>query len=98
MALGNKIIVSQNPRGRVIEGKMDGTPKPGTVVQIKAATEPVAGRYTFTAYNRDADANRPASPIMVLMENFRGSDATTAYVASEQCRAYMPLPIVTGKR
>lgn len=90
MALGNKIVIAQDPRGRQIEGKLSGALKPGTCVQLSAATEPVAGRYQWEVWDAGADGDQRL--VAVLMENFRGDDATTAYVTLEQCRIYIPLP------
>jgi hypothetical protein len=91
MARGNEIIVSANPRGVFLEGIVSGTPKPGTCMQIKAATEMVNGRFTYEAYNRDADGNR--YPIIVLLpDNLRGKLATEAYADGDRGFFYCPLP------
>ena len=63
----DQIIVSSNPKGDFEEATIDGTPKPGTVMTVKAATEPVAGKFTYEAYNRDADGN--LAEIAVLLED-----------------------------
>lgn len=86
----NKIVLTPYPAGRFIEGVIDGTPKPGTCMTIKAATEPDSGgRLTWEAFNRDADSNRAL--FAVLCENFRGSGPDTAYVAGERGRLYFPV-------
>lgn len=91
MAKGNEIIVSANPRGAFLEGYVSGTPKPGTVMQIKAATEPKGGRFTYEVFNGAADAERAA--IIVLLPNqLLGKIATDAYVDGERCFLYCPLP------
>lgn len=93
MAKGNNIIVSDDPKGRILQGYVDGTPLPGTIMQIKAATDPVGNRFTFEAYNRDADGNRPQGPIMVLLEDaISGKTKDDAYVDGDPCRVYCPLP------
>jgi hypothetical protein len=89
MARGTGIIVSAEPRGRFIEGIVSGTPKPGTVMEIKAATEPVGGRHTWEAFNADADGNQRL--IAVLLENsLLGELATTAYADGDRCTLYVP--------
>lgn len=91
MALGNEIILSPEPRGRFFEGTIEGTPKPGTLMQIKAATEPVNGRYTYEAYNRAADGDR--YPLLVLLpDHYQGKTATDAYVTGTRGFLYAPLP------
>lgn len=95
MAKGNEIIVSANPRGVFLEGVVSGTPLPGTIMQIKAATAADAhtGRMTYEAYNRDADGDRPQGPIMVLLpDQLQGRLRSTAYADGERCFLYCPLP------
>lgn len=87
----NTIIVSQEPRGRFFDGYVSGTPKPGTCMQIKAATEPVSGRHTWEVYNRAADGTRAL--IVVLLENhLEGQGVDTAYVTGKMGHFYCPLP------
>jgi hypothetical protein len=89
----NKIVLSGEPKGRFLEGIVDGTPKPGTIMQIKAATEPVGGKHTWEVYNRAADGERPQGPLAVLTENWKlGKTPTDAYVDEEQCMMYVPNP------
>ena len=80
MARGNEIVLT-SPYGRKMEGIIDGTPKPGTIMQIKAATAAVGGRLTWEVYNRDATGNRPQGPIAVLdIDHLQGRTADDAYV------------------
>lgn len=89
---GNEIVLT-SPYGRKIEGIIDGTPKPGTIVQIKAATEPVNGRHTFEVYNRDADGNRPQGPLYLLdIDHLQGKTYSDAYVDGDRCFAWALLP------
>lgn len=87
----NKILVS--PAGghpySFKEGIIDGTPKPGTCMTIKAAVEPVNGRFTYEAFNRDADANR-AEVIVLLEDELQGYGVSTAYVSGTRGRLYVP--------
>lgn len=70
MAKGLSIVVSADPRGVFLEGIISGTPKPGTCMQVKAATAPVGGRFTFEVVSRSSGA---IGPIWVLREDdFQG--------------------------
>ena len=65
----------------------------GTVMQLKAATEPVNGRYTYEVYNRDADGNRPQGALWVLLEDdIQGKTVDDAYVNATTGKLYAPLP------
>lgn len=89
----NTIIVSQEPRGRFFDGYISGTPKPGTVMQLKAATEPVSGRHTWEAYDRAADGDRPKGPVVVLLEDaLQGKGIDGAYENGKMGHLYVPLP------
>jgi len=89
MASGNEIIVSGNPKGVFLEGTVNGTPKPGTVMQINAAQEPVGGRHDWTAYNVDADGNQRLVAVL-LPDSLQGKVATDAYVDGDRCFLYVP--------
>jgi len=90
MAKGNDIIVASTPRGKFIEGIVSGTPKPGTLMQIKAAVEPVGGRLTYEAYAPGTDGER--RPILVLLaDDLQGKLATDAYVTGTRCKLYAPI-------
>ena len=90
---GSEIIVSGNPKGVFLEGIIEGTPKPGTVMQIKAATEPVGGRHTWVVYAPpdSADGYRFAGPMAVLLpDQLQGKIATDAYVSGDRGSLYVP--------
>jgi len=90
---GTRVLITEEPRGRFVEGVVSGTPAPGTIMQIKAATAMDGnGRHTWEAYNRDADGNRPQGPLAVLLERGEGYDYETAYATGYQCFLYIPLP------
>lgn len=92
-ALYGSIIVSGEPRGNKIPVVIDGTPKPGTIMQIKAATAKEGGKYTAEVYNRDASGNNPQGPIMVLVENYlAGGTINTAYADGDWAWCYCPIP------
>lgn len=91
MAKGNEIIISSNPRGQFLEGIVSGTPKPGTCMQVKAATEPEGGRFTWEVYNATADGDQRL--IAVLLPNHAmGVMETTAYTTGTRCYMYCPVP------
>lgn len=90
-ARGSGIIVNAEPRGRFLEGIISGTPKPGTAMQIDFSVALQGGRHTWVVYNRDADGNRPAGPIGILLpDDLQGQLATTAYVTGTRCFLYVP--------
>lgn len=91
MSIGNEIIASAEPRGRFIEGIISGTPKPGTVMQVKAATEMIGGRFTWEVYNVDSDGDQRLIAVL-LPDQLQGRLATTAYVTGDRCFLYCPLP------
>jgi hypothetical protein len=91
MALGKDIIITANPKGNFIEGIVSGTPKPGTVMQIEAAVEPVGGRYSWEVF--DAGATGDQRIIAVLRaDTLSGKLETAAYVDNERCFLYFPIP------
>ncbi len=95
MALANRygsILVTTDARGRKFGGIISGTPKPGTVMQIKSSTEPVNGKYTWEAYAPGADGDNPKGPLVVLLEDYlQGKLITDAYVSGTLGNLYCPL-------
>lgn len=90
---GNKILITENPRGRFIGGVISGTPLPGTIMQILAGTAVNGnGDHTWTAYNRSADGDNPQGPYALLLERGEGYDYETAYETGGQGFLYIPLP------
>jgi hypothetical protein len=89
----NTIVCTQEPRGRFKEGIIDGTPYPGTIMQIKAGVEEVGGRFTYEAYNQAADGDRPQGAIYILLEDaLQGKTIDDAYVSGTRGFLYAPLP------
>jgi hypothetical protein len=91
MPKGSEIIVSANPQGKFLEGYVSGTPKPGTIMQIKAATAAVEGRFTWEAFNRNADGDFGICAVL-LPDSLQGAPVDTAYVSGARCFLYVPLP------
>lgn len=93
MARGNRIVVNPDAKGAYEWGFVTTAEKPGTILQIDASVALKAGKHTWVAYNRDADGNNPAGPFAVLVEDlYQGRDATTAIVAGDFSKLYIPLP------
>ena len=101
---GNTILITENPRGRTLQGIVDGTPKPGNIMQVMAVAVDANGNHTWGVYDRSADGDNPAGPLAVLLERGEGyapftisagdrtNDGGTAYTAGDQCMLYCPLP------
>ena len=88
MAQGNGIIVSSDPKGVFLEGTVDGTPKPGTVMQLNSQ-EPVSGRHDWTAYAPGTDGEQRLIAVL-LPDSLQGKLATDAYVDGDRCFLYVP--------
>lgn len=87
---GTKILLSAEPRGVFLEGPVSGTPKPGTVMQIKAATEPIGGAFTWEAFDAGADGDQRL--IAVLLEDrLQGRTYADAYADGERGFLYIPI-------
>src|SRR5258708_5368515 len=87
---GSTILLSANPKGTFIEGTMADTSKPGTCVQVKAATAYTNGRPSFVAAAPGTDGK----PVMhaILMEDWlQGIGTGTAYVSGTRAMAYVPI-------
>ena len=53
MPLGNKILISPEPKGVFLEGaKITGTPKPGVMMQIDVSESEIGGRFVWEVYNK----------------------------------------------
>ena len=92
---GNEILVSAEPNGRFLEGIVFGTPKPGTCMLLKAATEPVNGRHTWEVYSspRLSDAHGDQRLVAVLLPDvLQGKLYSDAYVTGSRCFLYCPIP------
>lgn len=97
MARGNNIIVTNEPRGRRVSVKIDGTPLPGTVMTVKPGTTVDSnGKFEYepagvTVGLMTADGTR--IPIAVLLEDRkRGRTVNDAYVDGDDAEVYFPLP------
>lgn len=86
---GNKILVSNDPKGRHESVVISGTPLPGTHMELVPATNAnAAGLFTYRALTR-ADGTK--GPICILLEDDeQGKIATDAYVSGKVGKVYWP--------
>lgn len=91
---GSTIIVSANPQGKFLEGTIVGTPKPGTMMQIKAGTEPTNGRHSWEPYGTTSNGGDGAPRMLaILLEDAeQGFTYDTAFVTGKRGRLYVPIP------
>lgn len=88
--LGTKILCEERPKGVFLEGYISGTPKPGTVMQVTAATEPINGRFKWEVFNQAADGT--LALIAVLLEKqHEGKIYSDAYVDGDWGYLYVPI-------
>ncbi len=91
MALGNKIVLTPEPRGRRIEYVISGNLLPGTVVQVQAGTARDAGnRLTVEAWNK-VGTGKPGIIMVLDFDWQQGKLATEAYVSGKRGFVYFPL-------
>lgn len=92
-ALYRSIVVNPDPQGRFLDAYINGTPKPGTFMQIKAAVEPVGGLFQWTAYASGTNGNRSAGPLGILLpDTLQGMTVDGTYVTGALGKIYIPLP------
>lgn len=75
----NEIVLKKMSDGQRLEGIISGTPKPGTFMQIKAATEPVGGRYTYEVYAPAAGDGTPRQLLILDIDDEQGKTNDDAY-------------------
>jgi len=92
MARGTEIIVSPERRGVFKEGYIGSglTPKPGTVLQLKASVAENNGRFTYEIYAPGTDGDR-RQLLVLLPDQLRGKLETDAYAAGDRCFLYVPV-------
>lgn len=89
MSKGNEIIVSSDPKGKFLEGVVSGTPKPGTIMEIKNSAM-ASGRPTWQAWSKASGATGLIA--VLLADDLQGLTNSTAYVSGTRCRLYVPVP------
>ena len=89
----NTIVITSPPKGNFISLILAGAYKPGIILDISPAVEPVGGKYTGRIATPGGDGQRNIGPYMILTEsNISGRTITTAYEAGETAIAYCPVP------
>lgn len=84
MAKGKAIVLTVEPKGVFKEGIAGESVLPGSMVAIKAATEPVSGRHTF-------DAATTGGFGIAFNTGLLGDTNTTAVASGYRVNAYCPL-------
>jgi len=97
---GTRILVTSKPRGVFEDVYVVGTPKPGTIMEIEPAVEPVGGLFHYAVYGTQAHAtghyvenDGDRKCIAVLVEKDQEGDTyDDAYVDDDLGRVYFPAP------
>jgi hypothetical protein len=95
MARGNCTIVTADPKGQFEEGYVatGQTFYPGMIVQRDYSVALKGGRWTYTAYNADADGGMPKGGYWVVTERFNAMVGVTmsgSYAAGARVEVYSP--------
>lgn len=89
-ARGSKVIISANPQGKFLEGVVQGTPKPGTVMEIVTPFYQ-NGRHLWRAFAPSGGSDGDKRVVAVLLEDdLQGKLITDAYVTLTRCFLYVP--------
>lgn len=88
---GLDIVVTAFPKGVFLEGLIGDTSKPGTIMQKKATTAPVGGRFTYIAAAPGTDGKRVQCAVL-MADTLQGKGPTDAYVSGTRCQMYVPVP------
>ena len=92
MSLGNKILIEGEPKGKFLEGYINGALKPGILMQLDVSEAAVGGRFTYEAYAPGTDGIR-SGPLFILLEDYlQGKTMDTAYADGDKCFLYVPYP------
>lgn len=91
--IGNEIVVT-SPHGRKIEGIIAGTPKPGTMMQVKAAVAPIGGRFTYEVFGTTSVGGDGAPRELLILDIDAGQGFTydSAYQDGKRGFLWAPLP------
>lgn len=88
---GNEIIASTDPRGVFMEGFISGSGlKPGTLMQVKNAVEPILGKFTYEVYSPGTGDGTPKPVIVLREDHLQGKGVDDAYSTGTRCFLYMP--------
>ncbi len=87
----NEIVVSGDPKGHFLEGIIEGTPKPGTCLEIKpGAAVDGGGRPTFRVKQGGTDGDRGRVLILMAQSEW-GKTKNDAVVSGDRVRVYEPV-------
>jgi hypothetical protein len=89
-ARGTKVIISANPQGKFLEGIVSGTPKPGTVMQIKTPFS-ANGRHEWEVFSGHLQDGQKGLIAVLLEDDLQGKLITDAYVTGTRCFLYVPI-------
>ncbi len=89
---GNSIIVTAQPKGVFLEGTIDDTSLPGTLMQIDPDIADTGGECGWEALAPSGGDGKPALIAVLLEDNLQGKGVSDAYVAGTRCFLYCPLP------
>lgn len=78
---GQEVVIRADSQ-RKIEGIISGTPKPGTMMQLKASVEPVGGRHTYEAYAPGVGDGAPQELLILDIDHLQGKTWDDAYVTA----------------
>lgn len=84
------IILTSPPRGTFLEGTIDDTSLPGTLMQVKLATAFTSGRAHFVAAATGTDGKCALAGVL-LEDDLQGKTYADAYVSGTRCRIYVPI-------
>src|SRR5262245_54795917 len=95
MAVGNRIVVTGEPKGSMREGVVAAgqTIYPGCIVQADYTQAELGGNPVVKLYDRAADGDRPSGPYFVVREDeYQGRGPLVPYTAGSIIFLYVPLP------
>jgi len=76
---GNSIIVSANPQGKTLEGKVLGSPKPGSILELVAGDAMDGnGNFTFQVFQSGSTGDK-ITQYVLLPDELQGMLATGQY-------------------
>ncbi len=84
--------LTNSPKGVFLEGIISGTPKPGTIMTLKAGVAPQGGRFTYEPYETASGADGdPRMQAVLLEDHLQGKTFSDAYVSGTRCFMYVPI-------
>ena len=89
---GSTILLSGNPKGMFLEGIINGTPKPGTMMEMDPTASPFIqnGRPTYRVFQRGTTGAKGQVAIL-LEDNEQGKTVNDAYVSGTRGFLYVPI-------